>query len=126
VEVLEVLLWSTKAAILVIFTSLEIIAKNFVGSGDFLELLAGCLLGVHVGMKFLGEYKVGFLDVLLAGVDFDAEDLVVVDDCHVEYARYAEVPSWLADETSRLCVAKAGCFPQGQKLSDSQSFYHGL
>jgi len=59
------------------------IAQHAVGFGGFLELLFGRrIVGIAVGMKFLGEMAVRRLDILIAGILADTEHLVIISFRH--------------------------------------------
>ena len=61
------------------------VLQDLVGLADLLEANLGArVLGVVVGMAFLGEPPVGRLKLLLARAPGDAQDLIVVALGHVQ------------------------------------------
>jgi hypothetical protein len=54
------------------------VLQDLIGLADLLEANLGAgVLGVAVGMAFLGKPPVGRLDLLIAGSSGEAQDLVV-------------------------------------------------
>src|SRR3989442_1459135 len=79
-------LWALSMAEGVVATALVLVPQRGGGFVDLFEFLLGRLLlllaGLGVGMVLPCEPSVGLLNLLLAGVPFDAEDLVVVSFHH--------------------------------------------
>ena len=67
----------------VVGSFLLLVLQRFIGLVHLLELgLCIRIVGVAVGMKFLGLLAIGLLDFLGRGALFDAQNLVEIPLCH--------------------------------------------
>lgn len=57
---------------------LALVAEDVVGAADRLELRAGAVVGVDVGVELAGALAVGLFEVRLRRVLVDAEEVVEV------------------------------------------------
>jgi hypothetical protein len=86
---------------LIVGGPLLLVAQNLVGFGDLTEFRRRrIIVGVAVGVVFLGEASIGLLDVFLVGPTLDAQHLVIIAFGHGSMRLLVYAVNALAAETA--------------------------